>query len=302
MSRRFRILDVFTDQPLQGNPLAVVLDSEGLMTEGMQAIAREFNLSETVFLLPPEDPVNLARLRIFTPAMELPFAGHPTVGTAVLLALEHKAGIREDINFTLQEEVGLVPCSVRVLDFNRGRGRARFNLPLLPQRLDSSLDVTMLAAALSLAPEDIGCGPYEPGVFSAGVAFTHVPVRDLDAVARAQPDMAHWEAAFGPEAPKAFVYTAGGVAEDARFHARMFAPSLGIAEDPATGAAVAGFAGAIMAFDPPADGEHVLVIEQGFEMGRPSRLVLTLYVEGGALVAATIGGGAVLVASGELHV
>jgi trans-2,3-dihydro-3-hydroxyanthranilate isomerase len=300
MARRYRILDVFTDRPLAGNPLAVVLDSDGLDTDAMQAITREFNLSETVFLLPPADDVNLARLRIFTPARELPFAGHPTVGTAVQLAIENAVGFREDINFLLEEKVGIVPCTVRLMGMTKGR--ARFELPRLPAALDWSADAADVAAALSLSVEDIGCGAYQPAGYSAGVPFIYVPLRDLDAVARARPDMTRWERVFDVVAPEVYVFTLGGVGDDASYHARMFAPSMGIAEDPATGAAAAGFAGVIQAVEQPSDGEHTFVIEQGYEMGRPSRIVLSLIVEGRQLTGATIGGHAVVVASGELHV
>jgi trans-2,3-dihydro-3-hydroxyanthranilate isomerase len=300
MARRYRVFDVFTDRPLAGNPLAVVLDAEGLDTADMQAITREFNLSETVFVLEPEDSINLARLRIFTPGRELPFAGHPTVGTAVMLAIENSVGTREDINFSVEETVGVVPCTVRIL--GQGRGRARFSLPRLPTASPEPLpDGAALAAALSLRPEDIGCGPHRPSRFSAGVPFIHIPVRDLDAVARAQPDMGAWGRVLGPHAPEVYVYTRGGVDAGSDFHARMFAPSMGIAEDPATGAAAAGFAGVLHAFEELADGEHTVVIEQGYEMGRPSRIVLSVEIEAGEVRGATIGGGAVLVASGELH-
>ncbi|GGE42731.1 phenazine biosynthesis protein PhzF [Agaricicola taiwanensis] len=300
MPRRYRILDVFTDRPLTGNPLAVVLDCDGLDTQAMQSIAREFNLSETVFLLPPADDVNLARLRIFTPRRELPFAGHPTVGTAVQLAIENAVGFREDINFLVEEQVGLVPCTVRLMD--TGKGRARFELPKLPERLPWNFDRSDVAAALSLEPGDIGCGDYVPARFSAGVPFYYVPLSDLDAVARARPDMSRWNNVFDAAAPEIYVYTKGGREEGASYHARMFAPSMGIAEDPATGAAAAGFAGVVQATERPGDGEHTYVIEQGYEMGRPSRIVLSLIIENRALTAATIGGHAVVVASGELHV
>ena len=131
MPRRYAILDVFADRPLAGNPLAVVLDSDGLDGARMQAIAREFNLSETVFVLPPDDGRHRARLRIFTPARELPFAGHPTVGTAVLLALEDQGGATGAAAFGLEERVGVVPCAVAVE--GEGRVRARFRVPRLPE-------------------------------------------------------------------------------------------------------------------------------------------------------------------------
>lgn len=301
MSRRYRVLDVFTDQPLAGNPLAVVLDSEGLDTARMQQIAREFNLSETVFLLPPSDDVNLSKLRIFTPARELPFAGHPTVGTAVLLAIENAVGFREDINFTLEENVGLVPCTVRLM--GQSKGRARFELPRVPQPITWAAEPEAIAAALSLNPADISTNGHQPVGFSGGVPFVYVPLESLDAVSRAKPDMAYWEEVFTSEAPpEVYVYAQGGVGADASFHARMFAPSMGIAEDPATGAAVAGFAGALHHWEQLSDGEHTFVIEQGFKMGRPSRIVLSVMIEDRVIAGATIGGHAVVVASGELYI
>src|SRR5262245_51447224 len=130
MNRRFVTLDVFTAERLTGNPLAVVLDTDGLDDAAMQKIAREFNLSETVFIRPPQDPVHLARLRIFTPYRELPFAGHPTVGAAVQLAIMNGALMGEDLNFMVEEEVGTVPCTVRLA--SPELGRARFELPRLP--------------------------------------------------------------------------------------------------------------------------------------------------------------------------
>ena len=149
--RRYAVLDVFTDEPLAGNPLAVVLDAEGLADSRMQAIAREFNLSETVFVLPPREGRHRASLRIFTPAGELPFAGHPTVGTAVLLAL--KGGDPTDaIAFGLEEKVGIVPCVVQ--KHGERRGHARFRLPRLPAPEGEAPDEIATAWALGLDPAD----------------------------------------------------------------------------------------------------------------------------------------------------
>ncbi len=304
MPRRFVTLDVFTRDALAGNPLAVVLDAEGLNDHAMQTIAREFNLSETVFVLPPQDAKSRAALRIFTPARELAFAGHPTVGTAVLLAIRDHAG-REGqvahghVAFDLEEKVGLVPCAVEVID--DGLGRAVFSLPRLPVELGEAAHDLAIATALSLKPGDIGFGKHRPSVFSAGNGFTFVPVKDRAALAKARPDLAHWGPIRPLDHPNAFVYTADADGPGQRYRARMFAPDMGIGEDPATGSAVAAFAGVVMAFDAPEDGEHRLIIEQGHEMGRPSQIELFMTIEGGALVKAAIGGSAVIVSEGTLR-
>jgi trans-2,3-dihydro-3-hydroxyanthranilate isomerase len=297
MAQRFVTLDVFTSQKFAGNPLAVVLDADGLAPDVMQAIAREFALSETVFVLAPENPAHRARLRIFTPARELPFAGHPTVGTAVLLGrLDGGAGMREIV---VEETVGPVRCRIEPLDAERGR--ARFVLPRLPEPVAGEVDAGAVAAALGLSRNHIGFGSFVSESWSAGVAFTLVPLRGLDAVGRAKPDMRRWDAAFGTEGhPAAFVFCRETAEPGHAFHARMFAPSLGIAEDPATGAAVAAFAGAVARHGGLSDGDHDLVIEQGFEMGRPSRIVLSLALRGGVLTAAAIGGEAVVVSEGRI--
>jgi trans-2,3-dihydro-3-hydroxyanthranilate isomerase len=295
MRRRFTTLDVFTSRRFAGNPLAVVRDAEGLDTDAMQAVAREFNLSETVFLLPPADPAHRATLRIFTPASEVPFAGHPTVGTAVLIGLDMGTGSHR---FTLEEKVGLVDCTVAVED---GRGHAGFVLPKLPAEAGTMPDVARLAPALGLEAADIDLPGFSPVVYSAGFPIAFVPVSGLAAIGRCRADAARLEAAFGEGGPQAtFVFCRETAEPGADFHARMFAPAFGISEDPATGAAVAAFAGVLMRFD-PADGERKLTVEQGYEMGRPSRIALTMSVEGGGLVRAGIGGDAVVVAEGIIE-
>jgi trans-2,3-dihydro-3-hydroxyanthranilate isomerase len=302
MSRRFHTLDVFTGQALSGNPLAVVLDAEGLDDARMQAIAREFNLSETVFVLPPADPGARAGLRIFTPGRELPFAGHPTVGTAVLLAVKDLEGAPGGVRFDLEEKVGLVACDVEALD--SARGRASFVLPRLPQPLAGEMPpAAVLAEGLGLEASDIGFGDHRPGMFTAGVPFAFVPVKGREAVGRAWPRGEAFARAFAavePGDPAAYVYCDETLERGHAYHARMFAPAFGMVEDPATGSAAAAFAGIIMRHATPADGEHAFVIEQGDAMGRPSRITLTLDVAGGALQRARIGGEAVLVSEGRL--
>lgn len=166
MARRFVTLDVFTDTALTGNPLAVVLDAEGLDDAAMQRIAGEFNLSETVFVLPPAEPRHRAALRIFTPLSELPFAGHPTIGTAVLLALQDAhAGQTDAVAFGLEEGIGTLACVVEPRD---GRGCARFKMPVLPDFRGDGPDAEPLAAALSLAPRQIGVGRHTPSRHGVG--------------------------------------------------------------------------------------------------------------------------------------
>lgn len=300
MRRPFYTLDVFTETAFTGNPLAVVMDAEGLDAARMQAIAREFNLSETVFVLPPHDPVNAARLRIFTPVMELPFAGHPTVGAAALIAQLRAADLlaREDLGLVLEEEIGAISCTVR-----QAKGRAaeaRFVLPRLPRSIGEASSASDLAAALSLEPEDIGFDDHRPSLWSAGVGFTCVPIRSRAAIARARPELGAW-AAIGPTGqPKAFLYTKDVAHEGHHIHARVFAPTLGIPEDPATGSAAAAFAGAAVAFEKPEDGEHAIQIEQGEEIGRPSVISLSMEIVGGSLVSASIAGAVARVFEGFL--
>ena len=303
MSRRFHVLDVFTTTPLQGNPLAVVLDAEGLDDAAMLAITREFNLSETVFVLPAQDPINTARLRIFTPGGELPFAGHPTVGTAALLADLHAGEhLRGGVVIALEENIGLIKAEV-----SRGARqglRAVFDLPRLPEALPMVLEVGLVAAALGLDPLDMGFGAHGLSVWSAGVPFAMVPVRDRAVLARAHvADGAAWLTAFaGTGKGAAYVYCCDPEGEGHHIRARMFSPMMGMGEDPATGSAAAAFAGVAATVERPEDGVHQLIIEQGFEMGRPSLLALDLEIRGGILQRAALGGSAVRTSEGVLHV
>ncbi|MEZ2406451.1 trans-2,3-dihydro-3-hydroxyanthranilate isomerase [Bosea sp. OAE752] len=298
MKRRFVTLDVFTTRRHAGNPLAVVLQSEGLDTEAMQAIAREFNLSETVFVLPPDKPGHRASIRIFTPGGELPFAGHPTVGTAVWLALSDEAEGRSADMLVLEEKVGLVSCAVEVKGSHAGH--AVFTLPRLPERAEQQVADAQLAEALGLDPADLGFGAHRPSAFSAGVAYTIVPVASREVVARAKVAGVFERVMAATPNGNAFVYCRETAEVGHSYHARMFWPGAGVVEDPATGSAVAAFAGAVMAFDKPGDGDHRLVIEQGYEMGRPSQITLELSVREGALVSARIGGSAIVVSEGVL--
>jgi trans-2,3-dihydro-3-hydroxyanthranilate isomerase len=289
MRRRFATLDVFTDRPFAGNPLAVVLDAEALDAAVMQAIAREFNHPETVFVFAPADPAHRARVRIFTPARELPFAGHPTVGTAVLLGA--RDGGRD---LVLEEGIGAVRCTLESI--RGGGGSARFTIPQLPTEVGPTADAAAIAAALSLVPEDIGEGL--PARWSAGLPLTFVPIVSLAAIARCRPDLARFDAAFGAGAA-VYVFCNETAEAGHHFHARMFAPAMGVPEDPATGSAAAAFAGVLARR--LSDGSHAITIEQGYEMGRPSLIHLTAEVAAGRLVSASVGGDAVIVTEGTIE-
>lgn len=297
MRRKFMTLDVFTRTRFGGNPLALVLESQGLDTVAMQAIAREFSHPETVFVLPPENPANKARLRIFTPAAELPFAGHPTVGAAVGLA--RLAGGDGQQRFVLEEKIGPVSCATQAHDADSGR--AEFHLPRLPADVGNVPDVAAMAGALGLSDSDIG-GDYSPARWSGGVAYTFVPVRSLATLVRAKPDAAIFEKVFGIGGPAmVYVMCTETAVPGHHLHARMFAPDNGIAEDPATGSAVAAFAGLHATHRKPGDGTHRLVIEQGYEMGRPSLMNLSIVMANGTLTSASIGGDAIVVTEGTIE-
>jgi trans-2,3-dihydro-3-hydroxyanthranilate isomerase len=298
MRRKFYTLDVFTDTALAGNPLAVVLECDGLDDQRMQAIAREFNLAETVFVFDPRDPINTARLRIFTPGRELTFAGHPTIGTAVLLAELRAPELlaRQDLRVVVEEGVGDIVCVAR--HRKNQAPAAYFTLPRLPDRIEEAPTAATLAPLLGLSEQDVGFAAHRPSAYSAGTPFLFVPIASRAALARARPDVNSWGEGGGPAI---YLYTREAEREGSAFRARMFAGGWGVREDPATGSAAAAFAGALMEFEPPSDGDTVFVIEQGFEMGRPSLISLGLEIEKGALVSATIGGSAVIVSQGAIN-
>jgi trans-2,3-dihydro-3-hydroxyanthranilate isomerase len=298
MRRKFHTLDVFTDTAFAGNPLAVVLDCDGLDEQRMQAIAREFNLAETVFVFEPRDPVNTARLRIFTPGRELPFAGHPTVGSAVLLARLRAPELlaRQDLRVVVEEKVGDIVCVAR--HRQNQTPAAYFTLPRLPEPIGEAPSAESLADQLGLEPGDIGFRGHRPTGFSAGNPFLFVPIASRAALARARPNAAAWGEGGGPGV---YLYTSDAERPGSSFRARMFAGGWGVVEDPATGSAVAAFAGVLTLFEQQAEGETTYVIEQGFEMGRPSLISLGLEIEDGHLRSATIGGAAVMVAEGTIN-
>ncbi len=303
MRLEFHTLDVFTTTRFCGNPLAVVLDADELNDARMQIIAREFNLSETVFVKRPANPAHSAAVRIFTAKGEVPFAGHPTVGTAILLS-ELRSGPAEteqDAIVTLEQQVGVVRVGIRLKP--EEAGFAEFDAPKLPQDAGPLPPVETLAAGLSLIPNEIGFENHRPQCFAAGPAFAMIPVPTLAAIGKASVCYPHWTAAFDEQGiVGAYLYTRQCEHTPSDFHARMFAPSMGVPEDPATGSAAICLAGAMHHFDESPDGTHKRVIEQGYEMGRPSQIIMTNVVRGGGLETVRIGGHAVRVSEGHILV
>ncbi len=301
MRLKFHTLDVFTNERFSGNPLAVVLDADALDMPAMLKIAREFNLSETVFVMASAKPAHTARVRIFTPGGEVPFAGHPTVGVAALLAelRSPETNGERDALIVLEENIGTVRVGVRQRP--GGAAHAEFDAPKLPEPSAGVPPVDLLAAALGLIPSEIGLENHRPSAYTAGLPFVFVPVQTLDAIARASVHMAHWGSAFGAS-HAAYLYCRETVHATSNFHARMFAPNLGVNEDPATGSAAAAFAAVTQRFDSPRDGTHKKIIEQGFEMGRPSFIELSMVVKQGKLETVRIGGNAIRLMDGELEI
>ncbi|TNB47364.1 PhzF family phenazine biosynthesis protein [Martelella lutilitoris] len=300
--REYAIYDVFTAERYHGNPLAVVFDAQGLSDDEMQTICCEFNLSETIFLSPPQHVSQSAAARIFTPGGELPFAGHPTVGAAIALAeRQHGSDSEIDMVSVIGEKIGPVRCAVKLRQ--DAASFAEFDLPKLSRRCIETIARENLAEALGIGADEIGFENHVPTIWSAGVPFALIPVRNLGVAEKIDFDPRRWNS-FSPLIEGlpvwAYVYTRGGVRHDIHFHTRMFATD-GITEDPATGSAAAAFSGAIQHFDAPGEGSHSFVIEQGVEMGRPSYIRLNLETgPGGEISAARIGGQAVCVARGTL--
>lgn len=293
----FHTLDVFTKVRHGGNPLAVVLDADRLETREMQAIAREFNLSETTFVQKPVRPGSHFRVRIFTPSDEMPFAGHPTVGTACILAELGLAPSGDDVCFVLDENVGPVP--VRVLRKPEGSIFGELTTAVLPEYGPQPPADELLARMLGLTRADIGHGQEQPRTCSCGVPYVLVPLRQPELLAAVSFEIELWRSALaGAWAHQLYVYAHG---YDGELRARMFAPGVGVFEDPATGSAAAALAGALALESPLRDGRLEWPIEQGQEMGRPSLLLGSAIKQDGAVTAVRVGGHAVRVSEGLLY-
>jgi trans-2,3-dihydro-3-hydroxyanthranilate isomerase len=293
MKLNYLLLDVFTRERLKGNQLAVVCKADGLLDGEMQAIAREFNLSETVFILKPHVERNTASIRIFTPEVELPFAGHPTVGASVVLGLQNKVtAVR------LEEKIGLITALFEKTD--KRSGEARFALPRLPARVAGLDDRAAIALALGIELDEIGCGVYHPAVYSAGVEFHLVPVRDAGVLARVALNMGQWAHTFPHGHHSVYIFTETPNEPDNDLAARMFSPGMGLAEDPGTGAAAAALIGMLSEHADIGTGQMDYVLRQGHEMGRPCRITIQLRKDNDVLIHGGIGGHAVVVAEGVL--
>jgi trans-2,3-dihydro-3-hydroxyanthranilate isomerase len=299
MSLRFTTLDVFTDRPFGGNPLAVFCDPPELSDQAMQTLARELNLSETVFIVPARDVRALRRLRIFTPMRELPFAGHPTLGAVHVLVESGIAAGKS--HFTLELNVGLVP-----IDVKPGEGGAPFlqlTAARLPQFGPPAPPLQKIAHAIGLEERDLVTDEDFPQAASCGMPFLFVPVRDRATLARAKPVSGAWsEAMRGYWAQEIFVFCREPELPGSHVRARMFAPEIGIIEDPATGGAAAAFAGYLAEREKPGSTTLRWRVEQGFEMGRPSLLYVEADTRGGKVTAVRVGGTAVTIGNGTIRV
>jgi len=298
----FWTADVFTDRAFAGNPLAVVGDASGLTPEQMQLIAHEFNLSETTFVLPPESKEHTFRLRIFTPAVELPFAGHPTVGSAFVLAAAGRIKLQGDVTrIVFGENVGPVRVDIRALN---GRPvSSQLTAAQIPEWGPAPPDSETLAVALGLDPADVLDDERDqPASLSCGTPFLFVPLRSLDAVRRARINWEYWTRTLNTRwTESVFLFSHETEAADATVHARMFAPTFGIDEDPATGSAAAAFAGYLARREKLASGSARWVIEQGLEMGRPSRMEVEADAAQGVLTAVRVAGPSVIISEGHLQ-
>jgi trans-2,3-dihydro-3-hydroxyanthranilate isomerase len=300
MQRRYITVDVFTNRAFGGNPLAVVLDAGGLSTEQMQAIATEFNYSETTFVLPPADKANDANVRIFTVRSELPFAGHPNVGTAFVLATQ---AARAPARLKFEEKAGLVPVEILT-----GQGKvvgAELTAPQPPTK-GAMVDAKDASAILSLSTSDIRTDRHAPQVASVGLPFLIVEVASRDAVKRAKPDAAaFWKTlpAAGTDAIYFYTRDVPAAEQPLDLQARMFHPAVaGLSEDPATGSATGAAAAYLAELEAVRDGEVAMRIGQGFDMGRPSLLLTRVIKKNGAVVSTHVGGNCVQMMEGVLRV
>jgi trans-2,3-dihydro-3-hydroxyanthranilate isomerase len=288
-------VDVFTRTRFGGNQLAVFTDATGLTEGEMQSIAREMNFAETTFVLPPADPAHQARVRIFTTVLELPFAGHPTVGTGWVLG---RAADRNSVTL----ELGVGPIRVSVDAGNEAAGSATMEQPL-PWFEEPDLSRLEVASLIGLEMGDLGdFAPIEIG--SSGAPFLYVPLRSMEEVERANGHSAALTAAFedNPRFHGLYCFALGGVGEDATAHVRMFHPGPGgsVQEDPATGSAAGPLGAYLVRHGLAAPGS--MVVEQGYELGRPSVLNVTVDTAGEEITGLSVGGGVVLVATGEMLV
>ena len=298
MQRRYITVDVFTDRAFGGNPLAVILDAGGLSTAQMQAIASEFNYSETTFVLPPQDPAHDAQVRIFTVRSEIPFAGHPNVGTAFVLATQ---AAKPPARLVFEEKAGLVPVEI-LIEGGKVVG-AELTAPQGLKKL-TQLTAEQTAACASLAAADIRTDRHPPQIVSVGLPFLVAEVASRDALRRARPDADAFARTLPCDGSKAiYLYTLDvPAAEACDLQARMFHPgSSGLSEDPATGSATAAAAALLADLSGERDGELKLRIGQGVDMNRPSLLLTRVRKANGVVMSTHVGGACVQMMEGTFR-
>jgi trans-2,3-dihydro-3-hydroxyanthranilate isomerase len=300
----FVTVDVFTDRKFGGNPLAVVPDAAALSSAQMQAIASEFNLAETTFVLSPQNPAHTAQVRIFTPRAELPFAGHPNIGTAFVLATLRQSGNAiPDDPFVFEEKAGLVR-----LDLIRDEKTAAKTIvgarlaPPQPLARGDDLAIETIAAACSLKPSDIESANHRPCIASCGIPLAFVEVKTRAALAAAQPRSEIFTAQLPADRVTGVLLYAKDQSGAFDLQVRMFAPLFGVPEDPATGSGNVVLAGLLASLRPEPDLKLALRIAQGVDMGRPSLLEAGAEKKNGELVALSIGGRCVTMMRGVLEV
>ncbi len=295
---QFYTLDVFTNKIFSGNQLAVFPSALGLSTQEMQKIAIEFNFSETVFVLPPSKNDADFRLRIFTPGGEIPFAGHPTIGTAFLLAKIGKVDLNNtEINLIFEEQVGYVPVTIRTKD--NVPIYAELTAPSSPHFYPDSPPLKDLAQVLSLDEGALTVKDFSPQGVSCGLPFLLIPLDNLSSLANAKINLSAWERVLKDFwAPHLYPFVKIGVDS---YQVRMFAPGLNIIEDPATGSAATAFAGYLAKHKAENDGRWGWQIFQGVEMGRPSRISAIAHKQDNMISTIKVGGESVIVTQGELN-
>ena len=296
----FVTVDVFSDRKFGGNPLAVIPDGRALTGPQMQAIAGEFNLAETTFVLPPQEPAHTAEVRIFTPRAELPFAGHPNIGTAYVLAVEaNRAGSALAEPLVFEEKAGLVGLDL-IKDGHSTSG-ARLAPPQSLNRGDD-LDAEIIAAACSLAPTDIETANHRPCIASCGIPLAFVELKTRAALATARPRAEVFTQHLPAERITGILLYVHDRRDGFDLQVRMFAPLYGIAEDPATGSGNVALAGLLASLRSEPDLSLALRIGQGIDMGRPSLLEASAEKRGGKIIGMSIGGRCVPMMRGVLEV
>jgi trans-2,3-dihydro-3-hydroxyanthranilate isomerase len=296
---RYHLVDVFTDRRFGGNPLAVFTNGRGVPDELMQAVAKELNLSETTFVLPPADPANDWRVRIFTPAREMPMAGHPTLGTSFILAREHLVEITgERTQIRLEEQVGVIPVTFQFEDDGRLLIWMQQPLPTFGPVVENRAGVAQM---LALTADDLDDYPVQ--VVSCGVPFLYVPVKTLYAAQQMRLRTEVWEQLYPSwGVPEIFAFSRETVNPTSTVHSRMFAPEFGIVEDPATGAASGPLGCYLVKYGIVSGSPAQIISEQGLEIGRPSFIHIEISHEAGQISRVRCGGQSVYVGEGMIEV